>query len=83
MSDASIVISSQLALPTLQNECDDGTMIRIMDPRPPKCHIPKKSNILLLVWLGGLIPLSPPLLLPGPPSTQSLSLTHPLNKFAR
>ena len=76
------MICSQLAGSPLPNLCNDGSVIRIVDPRPSYCNVLKKLCVSIpshaVIWLG-LVPLSPPPLPPSP-SPASLSTIPPALK---
>ena len=67
------------------NGFNDGPVVQIIDPGLPKRHIVEMLHIRLprhaIIWLG-LMPVSPPLLSPGPLRSSSLSSTTSLNVFA-
>jgi hypothetical protein len=80
-----LAVALKLTNLPLSNECDKGPMIQIVDPGLPKCHIVKMPHIQLpchaILWLG-LMPVSPPLLLPCPSRPSSLLSTSSLDVFA-
>ncbi len=82
---AALAVALKLTNLPLSNERDNGPMIRIVDPGLLKRHIGKMSHVRLpchaIIWLG-LMPVSPPLLLPCPSRPSSLSLTTSLDVFA-
>jgi hypothetical protein len=82
---AVLMVKFQPSRPSPCNSRDDGPMIRIVESGLPKHHVAEELFVPALshaiVWLG-LMPLSPPLLLPSPSHPLSLSLTQLLDVFA-
>jgi hypothetical protein len=82
---AALAVTLKLTNLPLPNGRDDGPMIRIVDPGLPKRHIAEMPHVQLpchaIIWLG-LMPVSPPLLLPSPSCPSSLSLIMSLDVFA-
>ncbi len=67
-----------------QKQHNNSTVVQVMDLRLSECHILKELCIYVpsnaVIWLG-LMPLTPPLLLPSPSCSPSLSSTLSLDEF--
>jgi hypothetical protein len=82
---AALAVTLKLTNLPLPNGRDDGPMIRIVDPGLPKRHVAEMPHVRLpchAIILLGLMPVSPPLLLPSPSHPSSLSSTTSLDLFA-
>jgi hypothetical protein len=82
---AALAVTLKLTNLPLPNGCNDGPMIRIVDPGLPKRHIAEMPHVRLpchaIICLE-LMPVSPPLLSPCPLRPSSLLLTTSLEVFA-
>jgi hypothetical protein len=80
---AASAIKLQLPRPSPQDRCNDGSVIRVMEPRLLYRNILEKLSISIpchaVIWLG-LVPLSPPLLPPSP-SPPSCRPSHHWRNF--
>ncbi len=79
-----LTVKHQPTRPSSQDQCNNGSVIQVMDPRPPECNALEKLCVPIpghaIIWLG-MMPLSPPPLPPSPLCPPSLLSTLPLQEF--